>query len=328
MKFIAIHGGAGKRSDKSIRSKALEAIVKALEAGIETLSNGSALDAVIASVVSMEDSPYLNAGIGSTVNLIGEVEMDACVATEDSIGAIAGTKIARNPILLAKRVMDTDHLIIAGRGADMLAKIYGMAVDSNSFFITPRVHRLWKAAMYELLEGDVPEDLKDLKPIVERYINNIYPKVKEYISYYSQYITLADTVGAVAFDGEHLAAATSTGGVFLKLPGRVGDSPIFGAGTYVGNGIAISASGVGEQIIKTSLAKVISTLYTYGLPIDDAVESGMKLASKSFERPSMGVIAVSEEGISIHHTTEAFVAGYAILDGSEIVEKKVSDVWE
>ncbi len=326
MKFIAVHGGAGRRSDKSVRSKALDAVMKALDIGIETLKSGNALDAVIAAVVSMEDSPYLNAGIGSALNLIGEVEMDACVATEDSCGAVAGTTIARNPVLLAKRVMETDHLLIAGKGADMLAESYGMSVDSNEFFITERNRKRRKEAVKVLLgetEGIPEEKIKKRN----EYIDRVYPKLRELIRHYSQYISFSDTVGAVAFDGEHLAAATSTGGVFLKLPGRVGDSPIFGAGTYVGNGIAISCSGIGEQIMKTTLAKNIANLYAFGLPIELAVKSAMLMASKEFENPSMGAIAVSHEGITIYHTSEAFVAGYAKLKGSEIVERKVSDVW-
>ena len=325
MKFIAVHGGAGKRSDKEVRSKALDAVMKALDAGIETLKSGSAIDAVVAAVVSMEDSPYLNAGIGSAPNLLGKVEMDACLATEEGCGAVANTTIARNPILLAKRVMETDHLLLVGKGADMLAEALGIAVDSNEFFLTERNKKRRKEAVRVLL-GDT-EDLEE--EVIKKwnaYIDRVYPKLRELINYYSQFISFSDTVGAVAFDGEHLAAATSTGGVFLKLPGRVGDSPIFGAGTYVDHNIAISCSGIGEQIMKTLLAKTIATLYAYGLPLEHAVKSGILMASKDLANPSMGAIAASREGIAIYHVTEAFVAGYAKLEGSKIVERKVSDV--
>lgn len=215
-RVIAIHGGAGLiRADKpgATHRAVLE---QALAAGYE---QKTALDAVAAAVVVLEDSPLFNAGRGSSFNAQGEIEMDASIMDGATLraGAVAAVRRIRNPILAARLVMEkTRHVLLAGRAADRFAGEHGLAMESPTYFRTAR--RL--AALR-----------------------------KNRKSYHG-------TVGAVALDADgNLAAATSSGGYTGKLPGRVGDSPIIGAGTYADNrACAVSGTGLGEAFIRAAVA--------------------------------------------------------------------------
>ena len=235
---IAIHGGAGVITRASMSAEAERAyradLERALDAGYAVLEKGgSSLDATIAAVRILEDSPYFNAGHGSVFSHAGINELDAAImdgATQKA-GAVAGVKHIRNPIELARMVMDrTPHVLLSGEGAEEFALEQGVTLVPGSYFYT---ERRWK----QLEEAQKSE----------RMASN-----EEDIGYFG-------TVGAVARDKDgNLAAATSTGGMTNKRWGRIGDSPIIGAGTYADNATcAVSATGSGEFFIRAVVAHEI-----------------------------------------------------------------------
>jgi len=218
--IIAIHGGAGvtRRDKPGLANRA--GLERALEAGYEILKAGrSAIDAVTAAVMALEDDPLFNAGRGGSLNSDGDVEMDASIMEGAKLraGAVAAVRRIRNPVLAARAVMEkTRHVLLAGDGAERFARQQGLKLESPAYFRTAR-------------------QLASLK--------------RNRTNYHG-------TVGAVALDSDgNLAAATSTGGYTGKMPGRIGDSPIIGAGTYADNrGCAVSATGLGEAFIRAAVA--------------------------------------------------------------------------
>ena len=217
---IAVHGGAGvmRRDKPGAQHRAV--LEQALQAGFAILrSGGASLDAVTAAVVVLEDSPLFNAGRGACFNADGEIEMDASVMEGKQLraGAVAAVRHIRNPILAARMVMEkTRHVLLAGEGAERLAKQHELVLERPEYFHTER-------------------------QILARRQNR-----KNYHG----------TVGAVALDADgNLAAATSTGGYTGKLPGRIGDSPLIGSGNYADNrACAVSGTGLGEAFIRAAVA--------------------------------------------------------------------------
>ena len=217
---IAIHGGAGvMRRDKPGPANRA-GLERALDAGYAILKSGrSAIEAVTAAVMVLEDDPLFNAGRGGSLNSDGDVEMDASIMEGAKLraGAVAAVRRIRNPVLAARAVMEkTRHVLLAGEGAERFARRQGLKLESPAYFRTAR-------------------QLASLR--------------KKRTSYHG-------TVGAVALDADgNLAAATTTGGYTGKMPGRIGDSPIIGAGTYADNrGCAVSATGLGEAFIRAAVA--------------------------------------------------------------------------
>jgi L-asparaginase / beta-aspartyl-peptidase len=233
---IAIHGGAGTIRGSEMTAKRLSGyratLKRALHAGYEVLRHGgSSLDAVIASVVIMEDSPLFNAGRGATYNAEARHELDAAVMEGATLraGAVAAVSRVRNPVIAARAVMEhSRHVLLVGRGAERFARRQGLDLVPESYFHT----RSRLAALHS-----------EKRTSAEQH----------------------GTVGAVALDSSgDLAAATSTGGYTGKLPGRVGDSPIIGAGTYADNrGCAVSGTGLGEAFIRCVLAHDVSARMRY-----------------------------------------------------------------
>jgi len=235
---IAIHGGAGVIDRASMSDDAERAyradLERALDAGYGVLEKGgSSLDATIAAVRILEDSPYFNAGHGSVFSHAGINELDAAImdgATRKA-GAVAGVRHIRNPIELARMVMDrTSHVLLSGDGAEEFALEQGVSLVPGSYFYT---ERRWKQ-------------------LEEAQRENRLASNEEDIGYFG-------TVGAVARDKNgDLAAATSTGGMTNKRWGRIGDSPLIGAGTYADNATcAVSATGSGEFFIRAVVAHEI-----------------------------------------------------------------------
>jgi beta-aspartyl-peptidase (threonine type) len=226
---IAIHGGAGVlRADKP-GERHRGALKRALEAGYEVLHRKTAVDAVAAAVVVLEDSPLFNAGRGSSFNTDAEIEMDASIMDGATLraGAVAAVRRIRNPVLAARAVMEKSrHVLLAGKGAERFARKQGLRFEVAEYFHTARRFAALK---------------KNLR------------------NYHG-------TVGAVALDAEgNLAAATSTGGYTGKLPGRVGDSPLIGAGTYADNrACAVSGTGLGEAFIRAAVAYDVGARMRYG----------------------------------------------------------------
>jgi len=246
---IAIHGGAGGLMTGAVtpeKEKAYhEKLSEALETGYAMLAKGaSAIDAVEAAVRVLEDSPLFNAGKGSVFNHDGVNEMDAAIMNGKTLkaGAIAEVHNVRNPITAARAVMEkSNHVLLASIGAEKFAKECGLEIVDPSYFYDEERHQQWLATKNNEVDyswsGDGMPDSK-----------------KKY-----------GTVGAVALDSQgNLAAATSTGGVNNKKFGRVGDSPIIGAGTYANNKTcAVSCTGQGEFFIRNVVAYDISALMEY-----------------------------------------------------------------
>jgi beta-aspartyl-peptidase (threonine type) len=250
---IAIHGGAGTilRSTMTpeLQLQYETGLQNALNAGYNILAGGgSSLDAVEAAVASMEDFPLFNAGRGAVFNNIGGHEMDAAIMNGKGLeaGAVCGVSHVKNPVALARAIMDhSGHVILCGQGAEQFAKLQGLAFEGDAYFYTEQRYRQWQEA---LKEDRVQLDHSDKK---------------------------FGTVGAVALDKDgNLAAATSTGGMTNKKYGRMGDSPIPGAGTYANNNTcAISCTGHGELFIRSVVAYDISCLIEYkGLSLKEACD--------------------------------------------------------
>ncbi len=224
--IIIVHGGAGKIPHGE-QDQYNKGVIEAVEAGYDLLRSGSSLEAVVEAVRCMEDNPILNAGLGSALTIRKTVEMDALVidGSTNRMGGVMGVSKVRNPVLLSKIILEKDkHLLYATEGAHEFARNLGMELISPEELITPRARDLLESYLSKL---SAPSDSLAGK---------------------------TGTVGAVAIDHEgNLAAATSTGGIRGKEIGRIGDTPIPGAGTWADDELAFSATGVGEWIIKTML---------------------------------------------------------------------------
>jgi beta-aspartyl-peptidase (threonine type) len=245
---IAVHGGSGTiekgefppEKEAEIRA----ALERAVRAGHEILAaGGSSLDAVTRAVTELEDSPHFNAGRGAVFNAEGRNELDASIMEGAGLnaGAVAAVHNVRNPILLARKVMtDSVHVMLMGEGAEAFARQHGIAFEDDAYFYTDyRWQQLQKARA-----SDRP-DATFLSETPDQWFS---------------------TVGAVALDRDgNLAAATSTGGMTNKQWGRVGDSPIIGAGTYADNrSCAVSATGHGEYFIRATVARDVCARVQYG----------------------------------------------------------------
>ena len=229
---MVVHGGAGT-SVAHDPAPYLAGCRAAAAAGLAVLlRGGSALDAAQAATVVLEDDPWFNAGTGACLTAAGDVELDAsCMdGTTLRAGAVACVKTLKNPILVARRVCDdTPHVLLCGPGADLYARECGIPEHPNELLVTPRQRARWQElhALANTQGADVARQGK------------------------------IGTVGAVAVDGKgHVAACTSTGGTPYKRPGRVGDTPIIGAGTYADDHeAAASSTGLGEAILKVTMAR-------------------------------------------------------------------------
>ncbi|WP_298263994.1 isoaspartyl peptidase/L-asparaginase family protein [uncultured Lutibacter sp.] len=250
---IVIHGGAGgiKREyfTEEQQKAYAEKLQEALNAGYLVLEKGGiSLDAIQATINVMEDSPLFNAGKGAVYNSEAAQEMDASIMDGQTLnsGAVAGVNHIKNPILAARVVMDSSsHVMLSGKGAEIMAAKYGIEmVDSSYFFTEKRMNQLKK------IQGKEQTQLDHTAFLIK---NELIDDHKY------------GTVGAVAIDKNgNIAAGTSTGGMTNKKYGRIGDSPIIGAGTYANNlTCGISSTGSGEYFIRTVAAHEVSNLIQY-----------------------------------------------------------------
>ena len=277
MEAIVVHGGAGDwRDDK--HPPAERGVATAAAAGRDVLlAGGSALDAVIAAVHVLEDDPLFNAGTGAALSIDGRIELDACVMDGRDLraGAVASIERVRHPVDVARAVMEkTDHVLLVGEGATRFARALGFPDHDPE---TPDRRRAWETAHARLgAEGD------DWLPRL-RALLAAYPELGH------------GTVGAVARDADgHIAAATSTGGVVLKLVGRVGDAPIPGAGTYANGFGGVSATGRGEIAMRTLLARRVCELAEAGASTSEATVRA--LAEAAVLGRDIALIAVGRTG--------------------------------
>lgn len=272
---LVIHGGAGAMERSLMSPEAEEAyrkgLIEALVAGESVLrSGGSSVDAVVAAIVVLEDNPLFNAGRGAVLNEAGDIAHDAALmeGSRGKAGAVGAVHIIRNPILAAKAIMDDGrHVFLVGAGAETFAMYMGVdTVDAAYFFTDERV-KSYEKTRNSHLEREFP----------------LQPK---------------GTVGAVALDRQGtLAAGTSTGGMHFKRVGRLGDSPVIGAGTWAdNNSCAVSATGHGEYFIRNAVASDIAARMLYG-------NKSLKQASDEVVMQKLvaldaggGIIAVDKHG--------------------------------
>jgi L-asparaginase / beta-aspartyl-peptidase len=305
---LVIHGGAGtiERSNMTPEKEReyRAGLERALTAGYQILKRGgSSLDATEAAVRVLEDDPHFNAGRGSVFTSVGTNEMDAAIMDGKTLaaGAVAILKHVKNPISLARLVMEkSGHVMMDGEGAEVFAKENGIELVNEKYFFT---QERWDA-------------LQKIKAAEKKRTGDAG---KAFI------ITDQDrhgTVGAVALDKNgNLAAATSTGGTTNKRPGRVGDSPIIGAGTYANNATcAISATGDGEYFIRASVGHDISALMEYrGMSLKDSAQAVLDKVAKL--GGTGGLIAIDHQGqVALPFNTSGMYRGYVDPTGKFVLE--------
>ena len=303
---LAVHGGAGTidRSNMTAdREREYRAgIENALHAAREILDGGgSSLDAVEVAVRVLEDDPHFNAGKGSVFTSAGTNEMDAAIMDGKTLnaGAVACVQHVRNPISLARAVMEkSKHVMLIGSGAEEFAKANGVKFEDNKYFFTE--HR-WEELQNEKAKQKHADGSK---------------------KFITSGVESHGTVGAVARDWHgNLAAATSTGGITNKLPGRVGDSPVIGAGTYANNATAaVSCTGDGEFFIRAAVAHQISALMELrGMSLAEAAERA--LADSQKLGGTGGLIAVDKNGnVTLPFNTSGMYRGYLGENGKFTIE--------
>ena len=288
---IAIHGGAGGNAtnwDAKKKELRLVGMRKALSKGKEMLSSGaSALGVVEAVITILEDDASFNAGKGSVLNQAGKAELDASIMNGANLacGAVAGVTVVKNPIQVARSVMEeTPHVLLVSKGAEEFAKKSGAVQVDPSYFLSSVLR-----TRENRVDGNRTTAGED----------------KHY-----------GTVGCVVRDQHgNLAAGTSTGGTSKKLAGRVGDSPLVGAGTYADNRFAaVSGTGIGEEYIRNAAAyDVIAQMRYASTSLEDAVD---EMINNRLPDQSGGLIAVDRDGkIVMQHNTPSMSCGSASSDG-------------
>ena len=314
---FVIHGGAGviKRGsltpekEKQYRAKLEEALL----AGYKALQAGkSGLDAVETAIRMLEDSPLFNAGKGAVFTADGKNELDASIMNGKTLaaGAVAGLRHVKNPITLARAVMEkSPHVMMIGDGAEKFAKEQNVElVDEKYFWTQERWDALQKILTQEKEKAKVPETSKP-KGLSQNLAELPYNKF--------------GTVGAAALDKDgNLAAGTSTGGMTNKKYGRVGDAPIIGAGTYANNdSCAVSATGWGEFFIRIGVARDICALMEYrAMPIQSAADLVIKQKLQKLGGDG-GIIGLDKFGnIAISFNSEGMYRAYINSDGKPVVE--------
>ncbi len=300
---LVIHGGAGSILKKNMtpeKEAACEAkLLEALKKGYGILeSGGSSIDAVTAAINILEDSPLFNAGKGAVLTEKGIAELDASIMEGKTLmaGAVAGVTHVKNPINLARLVMEkSPHVMMIGNGAEEFGKENNVEMVENEYFITKE---RWE--QYLRMKKSLEEKAK-----AEKH----------------------GTVGCVALDKEgNLAAGTSTGGMMMKKFGRVGDAPIIGAGTYANNSTcAVSATGHGEYFIRLGVAKDISSLMEYkNMSLLNSAEEVINKKLTALKGDG-GVIAIDKNGnIAMPFNTPGMYRGY-LLSGENPVVKMYSN---
>ena len=294
---LMVHGGAGALDnvkDDKTAFRYLDSIRRTLEHGRDVMElGGSALQAVEACASLLEDDPVFNAGCGSVLNENGKVEMDAAImdGRDLSAGAVAAVDNIANPVQLARLVMtESEHVMLISEGAMRFADHCGMErVPEDYFYTTDRVEQLRKARLQHKImldHDDTEEDTEDQK---------------------------YGTIGAIARDPQgNLAAATSTGGIVNKRMGRVGDSPIIGAGVYADNETcAVSATGFGEDFMRSVISKTIADfMYMKGMDAKQATAAGIEYLVRKV-RGRGGVIVIDTQGnCSSGFSTKKMIHGW------------------
>ena len=278
---IIVHGGAGNIDPERVEG-AREGCREAALVGWSILqAGGSALDAVEAAVRALEDNPMFNAGTGACLTSDGNIELDAGIMEGHTlrVGAVAGVELIKNPVSLARKVLESPHVLLVGKGAQEFAQEQGIPLSAFEDLVTERQYRIWLEN--KAREALAPEELRHHR----REVGSLKAREERH-----------GTVGAAAVDAAAtLAAATSTGGVHYKYPGRVGDSPLVGCGFYADENAAISCTGYGEDFIRLLIAKRTADFVGRGDSAREAAEEAIALLSTSAAGMG-GLIVVDRKG--------------------------------
>jgi len=292
---ILVQGGAGLwERDGKREGEVLSALRDAIEAGVAAMEGGSAVDAVVEAVASMEASGVFNAGRGALPNLDGMIELDAGLMDGESLraGGVAAVRSVPHPVRLARIVMDkTENVLLVGIGAERLAVAFGLSGE-----LYP------DAARQEEIERKRREYLESPD---HRWVGDLGSGQAE--------TREGDTVGAVAMDGGgRFAAATSTGGLSFKLPGRVGDSPVVGQGFYAMKGAgAASTSGIGEAIARYGLSLRAVGLMAGGIKAPTAANESVSGLTRLFGPDTAGIMLLDSHGLpGISFNTRGMAVGF------------------
>jgi len=306
---IAIHGGAGEMPAFDSRAGRLSELNRVLNRGIQMLQDGkSSLDVVEAVIQQLEDCEWFNAGRGCVLNDRGEHELDASIMDGRTLacGAVAGVKTTRYPISLARLVMtSTQHVLLSGTGADELGRLMNLPQADAEHFVTEKQRQRylrWKKAAS--VRGMRPANTLAARPDAREHGEDAY----------------YGTVGCVVMDRSgNLAAGTSTGGLLGKRWGRIGDSPIIGAGNYADNATcAVSGTGIGEEFIRFSVASDIAARMRYA---GNDSETACKETMARLPAECGGVICVDRHGqVTALHNTKAMSYALADSKGRRVVQ--------
>lgn len=289
---VLTHGGAGRPTPDApeapgARDEAAKVCQQAAQAGLELLATGgtdAALQAAIAAAIILEDDPRFNAGTGANLRLDGSLELDASVATSDGrFAAVACLRATKNPVLVAQALLKTPHVLLCGEGATRFARQQGFP---EAAMVTEKALKRWKAARERLATGK-------LRPYEQKWKD----------------MQFHGTIGAVAraADGS-FAVSCSTGGTSMMLPGRIGDTPIWGAGVYAGDHGAVCATGHGELCIKRMGAFRVYQRIAQGQHPQEAVDAEVADFPQPYE---VGFIALSKDAQGIGATDGYMPAGAA-----------------
>ena len=293
---IVVHGGAYDIPTESHQAH-MEGCHRAAKAGWAVLARGgAALEAVETAVRILEDDPTFDAGYGSFLNAAAEVEMDAIIMDghDLNLGAVAAVQRVRHPVTLARLVMtESEHALLAGAGAELFARQHGLPMCSPEELLAGRELERWRDAQV----GGCPHDWEPFG------------------------IAPSDTVGAVALDvAGNLAAATSTGGTFNKLPGRVGDSPLVGSGAYADNRTgAVSATGLGEALMKVVISKSACDFIARGMSAQEAASTAIAILAERTTGEGGLIIVDRLGGVGVAHNTPYIAHAFISADGEVTV---------
>jgi beta-aspartyl-peptidase (threonine type) len=322
---IVVHGGAGaiptERAEVAQAGCRRAALLgwRILEQG------GSALDAVEAAVRELEDDPVYNAGTGATLTQDGRIELDAGIMEGRTlrVGAVAAVEGIKNPIVLARRVLESPHVLLVGHGAQQFALEQGMALSRTEELLTDYQYRRWLEAQTQRAaqEGAPPGEALEEEPLLYRIevATTMFVPQEGEPTYYRRQVAATSlhheeehgTVGAVALDASGLlAAATSTGGVFQKYPGRVGDTPLVGCGFYADEQAAVSCTGHGEDFMRLLLARRAAEFVALGAGAGRAAQAAIDvLAQRAGGRG--GLILLDARGdIGLAHNSPQMAYAY------------------
>ena len=304
MAAIIVHGGAYAISDDMVPS-IIEGCKRAAIVGHKVLeSGGSSLDAVEAAVRVLEDDYHFNAGHGAVLNSDGDIEMDAMIMEGKNLqlGSVGGIKGVANPVSLARLVMEkTDHVMLIGEGAKEFARERGIPDVSTEELMSPEMKQKWKNfTKYENVVGktfnETSFDYTHPSQDIDQTHDHTHPTLDRDIDTDHTH-SPQDTVGAVARDVHgNIACATSTGGITLKRPGRIGDSPIIGCGGLADDNLGgVSATGHGESITRVTLAhRVLSLLATHS--VDESIDQALRYMWDKTGGKG-GLILITKDGV-------------------------------